>query len=128
VPREYSRTERISELIQRELAQLIQTEVKDPRLGMVTVSAVEVTRDLEHAKVYITVFDTDEKIKKNLAILNHAAGFLRSLLARRITTRTVPELHFIYDVSIKEGQRLSQLIDSALADDERKADHPKNDK
>lgn len=118
--KDFSRTDRLNELVQRELAQMIQQEVKDPRLGMVTVSAVEITRDLAYAKVYVSIYDTDDKIKQNLAILNHAAGFLRSMLAKRIKIRTVPELHFIYDNSIVEGQRLSSIIDQAIAEDESK--------
>src|SRR5471030_843284 len=103
-------TDRIAEMIQRKLAQIIPQEVKDPRLkGFVTISAVKVAADLGHAKVYFTILDED----KNLAttILNAAASYLRSALARSITLRTVPQLHFIYDESIEYGEHLSRLID-----------------
>lgn len=106
----FKRTDRIAEMIQRKLAQIIPQEVKDPRLkGFITISAVKVAADLGHAKVYFTIFDEDKKLAVN--ILNAAASYLRSALARSITLRTVPQLHFIYDESIEYGERLSRLID-----------------
>lgn len=106
----FKRTDRIAEMIQRKLAQIIPTEVKDPRLtGFVTISAVKVAADLSHAKVYFTVLNDDKKTAAT--ILNAAASYLRGALARSITLRTVPQLHFIYDESIEYGQRLSRLID-----------------
>jgi ribosome-binding factor A len=124
VPRDFKRTDRLAELMQRELAQMIQREVKDPRLDMVTISGVEVTRDLSHAKVYVTVLASDDAVKQNIAILNKAKGFLRSQLGKRIKIRTIPELEFVYDSSIKEGTRLSSLIDAAIAQDEQLSDEP----
>ncbi|EHL29360.1 30S ribosome-binding factor RbfA [Legionella drancourtii] len=106
----FKRTDRIAEMIQRKLAQIIPQEVKDPRLnGFVTISAVKVAADLGHAKIYFTVLNADKKLAAT--ILNAAASYLRSALARSITLRTVPQLHFIYDESIEYGQRLSRLID-----------------
>lgn len=106
----FKRTDRIAEMIQRKLAQIIPQEVKDPRLkGFVTISAVKVAADLGHAKVYFTILDEDKK--QAASILNAAASYLRSALARSITLRTVPQLHFIYDESIEYGERLSRLID-----------------
>ncbi|HHT0592780.1 TPA: 30S ribosome-binding factor RbfA [Legionella anisa] len=106
----FKRTDRVAEMIQRKLAQIIPKEVKDPRLtGFVTISAVKVAADLGHAKVYFTVLNDDKKTAE--AILNAAASYLRSALARSITLRTVPQLHFVYDESIEYGQRLSRLID-----------------
>jgi ribosome-binding factor A len=106
----FKRTDRIAEMIQRKLAQIIPQEVKDPRLnGFVTISAVKVAADLGHAKIYFTVLNADKKLAET--ILNAAASYLRSALARSITLRTVPQLHFIYDESIEYGQRLSRLID-----------------
>ncbi|KTC81218.1 30S ribosome-binding factor RbfA [Legionella cherrii] len=106
----FKRTDRVAEMIQRKLAQIIPMEVKDPRLtGFVTISAVKVAADLGHAKVYFTVLNDDKKTVT--AILNAAASYLRSALARSITLRTVPQLHFVYDESIEYGQRLSRLID-----------------
>lgn len=108
----FKRTDRIAEMIQRKLALIIPVEVKDPRLkGFVTISAVKVAADLSHAKVYFTVLNEDKK--EAAAILNGAASYLRSALARSITLRTVPQLHFVYDESIEYGERLSRLIDEA---------------
>jgi ribosome-binding factor A len=106
----FKRTDRVAEMIQRKLAQIIPQEVKDPRLtNFVTISAVKVAADLGHAKIYFTVFSDDKKLAET--ILNAAAPYLRRALARSITLRTVPQLHFIYDESIEYGQRLSNLID-----------------
>ncbi|RUR13993.1 30S ribosome-binding factor RbfA [Legionella sp. km772] len=108
----FKRTDRVAEMIQRKLAQIIPQEVKDPRLkGIITISAVKVAADLGHAKVYFTVFNDDKTLAAT--ILNAAAGYLRSALARSITLRTVPQLHFVYDESIEYGERLSRLIDKA---------------
>ena len=116
---EYSRTQRVGDQIQRELATLIQQEMKDPRIGMVTVNAVEVSRDLAHAEVYVTALGVDEAQGREQVenTLNHAAGFLRSRLARLIKLRIVPDLRFHYDESIARGARLSGLIDQAVAED-----------
>ncbi|PWV73025.1 30S ribosome-binding factor RbfA [Halomonas sp. A11-A] len=117
--REFKRTDRVADQLQKELAVLIQREVKDPRLGMVTVSGVEVSRDLGYADVHVTLLgeDTPERIKENLKVLKQAAGFLRGQVARRIKLRHVPELRFHYDESVVRGQRLSSLIQEAVASD-----------
>lgn len=113
--KEYSRTRRVGEQMQRELAALIQREIKDPRLGMVTVSGVEVARDYSVAKVFVTVLGGDADVATALDILNAAAGFLRHELGQRMRLRTVPHLKFLFDESIKRGSDLSRLIDEALA-------------
>ena len=106
------RTNILAEMMQRKLSTLIQQEISDPRLsGLVTISGVNISRDLSHAKVYFTVFQDDATSVES--ILNNAASFLRSALARSSKTRTVPQLHFIYDESIDYGKRLSRLIDEA---------------
>ena len=115
MPREFPRSRRVGEQIQRELAELIRDEVKDPRVGMVTVSAVEVTKDLAHAKVYITVLNGEPA--ESVEGLTRAAGFLRRELGRRMTMRSVPLLHFQYDDSVSRGNELSALIDQAIASD-----------
>ncbi len=117
--REFKRTDRVGDQLQKELAVLIQREVKDPRLGMVTVSGVTVSRDLGYADVYVTLLgeDSPERVKENLKVLKQAAGFLRSQIARRIKLRHVPELRFHYDESVVRGQRLSSLIDEAVSSD-----------
>lgn len=107
---DFKRTDRIGEMMQRKLAQIIQQEVKDPRLpGFITISAVTVTRDLGHAKIYFTALNDAEGMAE--VILNAAASYLRSALARTLTLRTVPQLHFIHDKSIEYGRHLSRLID-----------------
>lgn len=113
----FSRTGRVAEQIQRELAELIQLEVKDPRVGLVTLTDVEVTQDYAHAKVYFTTLGPAEKAPQAQLGLQHAAGFLRSQLAHRMKLRVMPQLHFIYDTSVERGVRLSQLIDEAVAED-----------
>ncbi|HUX62867.1 30S ribosome-binding factor RbfA [Sulfuricella sp.] len=113
----FLRTGRVAEQIQRELADLIQMEVKDPRVGLVTLTGVEVTQDYAHAKVYFTTMKSAEQAPKAQAGLEHAAGFLRSQLAHRMKLRIMPQLHFIYDTSVENGVRLSQLIDEAVASD-----------
>lgn len=113
----FLRTGRVAEQIQRELADLIQMEIKDPRVGMVTLTGVEVTQDYAHAKVYFTTMKSAEQAPKAQAGLEHAAGFLRSQLAHRMKLRIMPQLHFIYDTSVEHGVRLSQLIDEAISSD-----------
>lgn len=117
--REFSRTRRLGEQIQRELAQLIQQELQDPRLGMVTVSAVEVSRDLSNAKVFITVLGENADVDASLKVLNKAAGFLRHELGQRLIMRSLPNLRFVYDASLERGNRLSSLIDQAMAADKK---------
>lgn len=119
MPREFSRSERVADALQRELAQLIRTEISDPRVGMVNVTGVDVNRDLAVAKVYVSFIDDreDQAIKDAVAALNGAAGYLRSQLASRMTMRSVPTLKFFYDATAKTGQYLSALIDRAVASD-----------
>jgi ribosome-binding factor A len=117
--KEYSRTQRIGDQMQRELAQLIQREIKDPRLGLVTLTGIDVSRDLAHAKVYFTVMGKDDaaSIALNQEILQEAAGYLRMLLGKAIKLRTIPQLHFHYDESVRRGAQLSALIERAVAED-----------
>jgi ribosome-binding factor A len=121
-----SRIRRVEDQLQRELAQLIQRGLKDPRLGMITVTAVEVTKEMEHAIVFVTELGGDEQThKESLKILNGAAGFLRREVGRCLTLRHVPEIRFKYDASVESGIRLSNLIDAArAADDQRHLDAP----
>lgn len=114
--KEFARSQRVAEQIQRELADMLQFEVKDPRVSMVTVTEVEVTGDLAHAKIYYSSTESSPEIQKGL---EKAAGFLRSQLSQRMLMRTVPQLHFVYDASIERGMRLSRLIDDAVAEDNK---------
>jgi len=114
--KEYQRTDRLGTEIQRELAELLREKVKDPRVGMVTVQEVRVSRDLSHAKVYFTCMGDDAKETERL-LNRQLSGFLRRELSRRIRARTIPQLHFTYDESIERGQHLSALIESAVDED-----------
>jgi|TARA_B100000745_G_C20149501_1_gene394166 ribosome-binding factor A len=116
---DFQRTERIGDLIQRELALYIQRELSDPRLKMVTVSGVDVSRDLAHAKVYVsTLVDDDVKGAEIITVLEKASGLLRHMLGKNIKLRTLPKLHFVLDRTSVEGPRMSRLIDDAIRDDE----------
>ena len=116
MPREFQRSERVAGQLRRDLAKLIQQEIKDPQVGFVSVSDVEVTRDLAHAKVFVTVFQP-EKAEESLQALRRAAAFLRTRLGRELRLRHVPELHFIHDDSVEQGSRIDDLISKALKAD-----------
>ena len=106
------RPQKLGDQIQRELSDLVQRELRDPRVGMLTITSVDVSPDLSHAKVFFTILEK-EKLKDTLAGLKRSAGFLRSQLARRVKLYTTPELRFVYDESVERGDRLSRLIDAA---------------
>ena len=117
-PQGFQRTDRIADHIQRELASLIRFGMKDPRLGMVTIQAVRVARDLSWADVYFTLLGEGEDAGRDAEeVLRNAAGFLRSQLAKDLNTRTTPKLRFHYDKLPEEASRLSALIDQARAED-----------
>ena len=114
MPKDFSRTSRIAEQIRRDLAELIRLELKDPRVSLVTLTDVEVTADYAHAKVFFTALADAEHLQAITAGLQHASGFLRRELGKRIKIHHLPELHFVYDPSVERGTRLSQLIDEAV--------------
>jgi len=122
MPKEFSRSVRVADQIQRNLARLIQTEVSDPRVGLVNINEVEVSRDFSHAKVFVTFINSDDETEaeKSVAVLNKAASFLRTHLAKTLNTRTTPQLHFEYDRTSITGQRLTRLIDQAVSADEER--------
>ncbi|WP_068545317.1 30S ribosome-binding factor RbfA [Thalassotalea crassostreae] len=125
--KEYARTDRVGQQIQKEISVILMREIKDPRLGMITVSAVEVTRDLAYAKIFVTFFNDDNtNVKEQIAILNDAAGFIRSILAKSLRARIMPQLRFEYDKSLVEGVRMTSLVDQVIRDDERKAHKDEN--
>lgn len=124
MPKDASRPRRVAEQIQRELAELIQLELKDPRVGMVTLTGVEVSADYAHAKVYFSLLGDQARVNEALKGLNSAAGFLRSQVAHRMKLRVMPMLHFMHDISIEQGARLDKLIADAVAEDAR---HPSDD-
>jgi ribosome-binding factor A len=115
------RLRRVEGGIQRELSDIVRGELKDPRVGMVTFTGVEVSPDLAHAKVFFTSLGDPAAREATLAGLVRAAGFLRSMLGARIKLHNTPELHFVYDESVESGIRLSHLIDEAVASDVARA-------
>ncbi|HZQ74470.1 MAG TPA: 30S ribosome-binding factor RbfA [Burkholderiales bacterium] len=106
------RPQKLGDQIQRELSDLLQRELRDPRVGMVTITSVDVSPDLSHAKIFFTVLP-EARLPETSKGLSRAAGYLRSQLARRIKLYTTPELRFVYDESVERGDRLSRLIDAA---------------
>jgi ribosome-binding factor A len=109
------RLRRVADQIQKELSGLLRTELKDPRVGMITLTGVEVSPDLAHAKVFFTTLGDAEALARTEAGLKRAAGFLRSELGHRLKLRVTPEVRFIHDPSVEHGARLSKLIDDAVA-------------
>ena len=122
--KEFGRSQRVGDFLKRELASLIQFEIRDPRVGMVSVTDVEVSRDMSHAKVFVTVLgkETEEETAESMEVLNQAAGFLRTQVAKSNNARTTPKLRFYFDSSVGRGQQLSKLIDDAVSADKQSAD------
>ena len=118
--RDFRRQERVADHLRKELAVLIQHELRDPRLGMVSVTAVQVSRDIAHARVFFTCLDHDseEQAKPATEVLNKAAGFLRNCLAKSTAMRTVPRLRFQFDNSVGRGRNMEALISRATAADQ----------
>jgi ribosome-binding factor A len=118
MPREFTRSDRVSDAIQRILGQVITQEIRDPRIGLVNINAVTVTRDMAYAKVYVTFVGADEAESLAAAsVLNKASGFLRGFIAKELVMRSVPKLQFIYDKTAIRGQEISFLIDRAMKED-----------
>ena len=126
MPNDFSRIDRVQELIQVELAAIIQKEISDPRLGMITLTGVDVSKDMKHAKVYVTVLP-DEKAKESVQTLNHACGFIRFCLGKRVTFRTLPRLRFYHDDTTIQANRVSKLIDMGLASEPDELDELSRD-
>lgn len=120
--KEFSRGRRVADQIQRYLAEMIQMELGDPRIGIVTITGVDVTHEFERARVYFTVLGNQHDIETTTKVLNHAAGFLRSALAKRLRLRTTPELVFVYDETIEKAYRMDALIRSAVGDKDKDAE------
>ena len=122
--REFGRPERVADFLRKELSLIMQHQMRDPRVGMASITDVEVSRDLSHAKVYITVLGSNEPsdAKEAVAVLNKAAGFFRSQVAKEHSMRITPSLRFYFDESIHRGQHLSALIDKAVAEDRARDD------
>ena len=123
--KEFSRTQRVSQQLRKELAVILQREIKDPNLAMTTISSVEVTRDMGYAKVYVTFLTFgDQTPKASLEVLREMAPYIRSLLGKEIRLRVTPELTFIYDESLTEGMRISNLVSNVVRDDESRRVNP----
>lgn len=121
MPREFSRHQRVSSEIQKELAVLLQKGIKDPRVGFVTVNAVKVSRDLSVAKVYITVLGAGkEETERNIEVLTQASSFIRHELGRRMRMRTIPELRFVYDEAVERGIKLASLLEEIEREESRR--------
>ncbi|WP_244623573.1 30S ribosome-binding factor RbfA [Shewanella salipaludis] len=119
--KEFSRTRRIAQQLQQELAVILQRDMKDPRIGFVTVNDVDVSRDLSYAKVFVTFFEEDKDVvEQKLAALTAAAPYVRTLVAGRMKLRVMPELRFVYDSSLVEGMRMSNLVSQVITQDKAK--------
>ena len=118
MPREFSRSDRMAEQLRRELAEIIQDEIKDPRVGFLSFTEVRMSRDLSHAVIYCSVLNS-EQLEESIEILNSAAGFIRKSIGRRIRARIVPTLRFVADESIMRGAAMDELISEAIKSDQR---------
>ena len=119
--KEFTRSQRVAQQIQKEIAGILQREVKDPRIGMVTVSSVEVSRDLAYASVFVTLFNLDDgSVEESMKGLSEASGYVRMLVGKALRLRIVPEIKFVYDNSLVEGLRLSGLVSEAINKDKQK--------
>ena len=127
--REFSRTARVSQQLHKEIANILNHEFKHqvPEIGMVTVSGVEVSRDLAYAKVFVTFLEMDEaKNKASMKLLDEGKSFVRGLLGRRVKMRNTPALRFIQDSSITEGMRISNLVSQVRREDAKKSGEPED--
>lgn len=120
MPKDFSRTRRVAEQMQRELALLLQREIRDPRLASVTISGVDVTRDLAVARVYFTLLDEKIAPAEAKKALDKASGFLRHALGESLVLRSLPELRFIYDETLVKGTELTNLIDQVVSEDRKR--------
>ncbi len=126
MPREFSRSERMAEQLRRELAEIVRDEIKDPRLGFMSFTEVRMSRDLSHAVIYCSFFNA-EKEKESIEVLNHAVGFIRKEIARRIRARIVPTLKFVVDESVMRGVAMDELISKAIKSDKNNSDDDSSD-
>jgi len=129
--KEFGRPQRVAQELQKEIAMIIQREIKDPRVGMmVTVSGVEVSRDLAYAKVFVTFLNDEDadSVKAGVKVLQDASGYIRSLLGKAMRLRIVPELTFFYDNSLVEGMRMSNLVTNVVKNDAQRRGPAEDDK
>ena len=128
MPREFPRARRVEEQLKRLLSELVRREVKDPRVGLITITSAEVSRDLTHANVYFTPFAGNGDAEAAREALQHAAGFLRHQVRNQMRLRVAPEIRFHVDDSVERGARLSELISDAVESDRRRHVEPDPDK
>ncbi len=121
MPREFSRSQRMAEQLRRELAEIIQDEIKDPRVVFLSFTEVRMSRDLSHAVVYCSVLEA-ENLAASIEVLNRAVGFIRKSIGRRIQARIVPTLKFVADESLIRGAAMDELISDAIASDKKECD------
>lgn len=126
MPREFHRSQRIAEEIQRSVSEIVRLRLKDPRLEKITVTEVKVSRDLSHARIFYSSFDLHADKDGLTEALASSAGRIRQLLSREMRLRRVPELHFEYDLTLEQAQRVTSLIDEAVASDRAAADDSDN--
>jgi len=123
MPREFSRSQRMAEQLRREVAEIIRDEIKDPRLGFISITEVRMSRDLSHAVIYYSAFHAGDngaqQQQESIEILNRATGFIRKEIARRIRARIVPTLKFVIDDSVTRGAAMDELINEAIQSDMR---------
>lgn len=115
MPREFSRASRVAEVIQREVAVIIQSEMKDPRVADVTVTYTKMSRDMSTARVHFIRPGDEDDIRDTLRVLNKASGFIRHELAERVDLRYIPNVRFFYDASVERGRHVTELIDEAMS-------------
>ena len=122
--RELSRSRRVAQQLQKELAMIVMREIKAKEFGMITINEVDLSRDLSYAKVYFTLLnDEADLIKKAVDLLNESAPFIRSLMGSKMRLRIVPELRFYYDKSLSEGIRMASLVSKAVREDKEKSNN-----
>lgn len=118
-----NRANRVAEEIKREIAQMLREEIKDPRVGFVTLTGVDVTSDLRYAKVFFSVYGSDEEKEQTMAVLQKAQGYIRSELGKRLRLRYTPELSFKFDDSILYGAKIMELLETVKRSDEEGSKH-----
>lgn len=116
MPKEYSRSQRMAEQVRREVAEIARDDIKDPRMGFLSFTEVRMSRDLSHAVIYCSVFDSEQQ-NETIELLNRAVGVFRKELARRIRARIVPTLKFVADESLSRGAEMDNLISKAIHSD-----------